>query len=183
MMTYRIFLAMCCLAVSSSVFSESLTELVYDTANRYGLNPVVFHSMITQESGDPKNGLSLNPNALNIGGLSKYPASKEEAYELILNALGEGHDTVGVGLGQVEWRYHSDKFFSLWEALEPEKNIDVAAGYLKEMVKYCKGNIACGVGAYHNRTYSIGKGYVSLVANKCERLYGKDKCAELRQGY
>ncbi|HHF3194740.1 TPA: hypothetical protein ACPJ2I_004192 [Vibrio alginolyticus] len=179
----RLTVSACLLVISHSCFSSELTDLVYSTAVRYGIDPVVFHSLITQESGDPKNNLALNPNALNIGGVSKYPSSRTEAYEMILNALGEGHETVGVGLGQVEWRYHSSKFASLWDALDSKRNIEVAAGYFKEMVEYCEGNIACGVGAYHNRTHSIGRGYLALVAGKCERLYGEHKCAELRKNY
>lgn len=183
MATVRLFSLALMISFSSSSFSSGLTDLVYSTAGRYGLDPIVFHSLITQESGDPRKDLSLNANALNIGGISKYPSSRDEAYEMILTALGDGHDTVGVGLGQVEWRYHSNKFPSLWDALDAKRNVEVAAGYFKEMVEYCKGNVACGVGAYHNRTRSIGRGYLALVANKCERLYGEHECAELRQNY
>lgn len=164
----------CCAA-----WSDDYRSLVYETATEFNINPLVFHSLITQESGDPKRGLKLNAYAINIAGISKYPNSRLEAYGLILDAIGDGHDSVGVGLGQIEWRYHSEKFMSLWDALEPKKNVEVAARYLKEMVRMCGGNVACGVSAYHSMTKPLGKKYLALVSDKCRRLYNQEKCNEI----
>lgn len=50
----RLTVSACLLVISHSCFSSELTDLVYSTAVRYGIDPVVFHSLITQESGDPK---------------------------------------------------------------------------------------------------------------------------------
>jgi hypothetical protein len=170
---------LCLASISMSTLAADYEQMAKKVAMDNEINPMVFHSVLMQESGDPNQDFRLNPNALNIGGRSHYPVSKLEAYEKILEALASGHKTVGIGLGQVEWKYHGEKFFSFWAALDPQDNLEVSAGYLREMIDYCRGDIACAVGAYHNRTPSIGKKYTSLVVSKCRRIYGSQNCNQV----
>lgn len=183
MNTIRTTLSMVLLLVSSWVWAQpshdDIIQMVDRKAKQVGIPSFIVVSVISHESGDPKNEFFINPNALNIKGRSYYPATKSKAYALIVNALTEGKDSVGVGIGQVEWKYHDRSFVSLWEALDPEKNLDVTLGYLKEMIEYCDGVYSCGVAAYHNRNKSIGKKYLGFVARRCVALYGDKKCEVL----
>ncbi len=155
---------------------DYLYSVIANAAIVREIDPVVLESVITQESGDPQNAFRLNPYALNIKGLSVYPVNKIEAYRRIVKELAKGTDSVGVGLGQVEWRYHSSSFNSLWDALDIHKNIAVAADYLAEMYKRCKGDTTCAVATYHNRNKEIGLKYARYVAMRCVARYPQSEC-------
>lgn len=172
-----------CAPFYTNASDADLVKMIEDIAVRESVEPYLAVSIISHESGNPKHNFSINPYALNIKGKSYYPKSKSHSYELIHKAILDGFDSVGVGLGQVEWKYHSNSFKSYWDALDPQKNAEVTSKYLRAMISRCGGNVACGVASYHNMNRPVGEKYLALVARRCEALYGVEKCKELRNGY
>ncbi|HAS8195768.1 TPA: hypothetical protein I7682_17960 [Vibrio vulnificus] len=170
-------------ALSTNAYSINIEQLVHNKSRVAKLNPKIVMSVVSHESGDPSKGFAPNPYALNIEGRSEYPENRVEAYRMIVQSLIRGNRTVGLGLGQVEWAYHSDKFDSYWDALDPEKNIDVTISYLNQMKVRCKGSVACMVGSYHNMTPSIGHAYLERVAKRCSAMFGRNNCGELYETY
>lgn len=170
-------------AIASSNANSDLFSMIERISNQENVAPFLMISIMTHESGDPRNNFKLNPYALNIKGKSYYPSSKKEAYTIIHHAMMDGYNSVGVGLGQVEWIYHSHSFKSYWDALDTEKNTEVSVKYLRDMIQYCDGDLACGVASYHNKNKSIGSKYLSFVARRCSALFGDEQCKELHDGY
>jgi hypothetical protein len=178
-------LAIIAISVPGTGYAEDtqIVEMAIEVAKAKGIEPVPLVSILKQESGDPKRGFALNPYALNVKGRSYYPASKSEAYAIIHEAMISGKNSVGVGLGQVEWLYHAESFDSYWDALGVEKNLDVTSDYLKKMLKRCGGNYACAVGSYHNMNKKVGYEYLSYVAKRCRDLYSQKECEVLDEKY
>lgn len=145
---------------------QALYELIFSIAEKKGIDKGVFAAIIVQESGDPKNEWHINPYALNVGGISFYPKTKADAYQMLITALMEGERQLGVGAGQMEWVYHSDKFSNLWGALDFETNLEKSSDYYLEMMKLCNGDKWCAVGKYHNRYPSIAAKYEKQVREK-----------------
>lgn len=150
-----------------SVFaSESLVEKIEERATAAGADPKIILALITHESGDPKKGWEINPYALNIRGKGVYPASRTDAYSLILQAIIEGEKSVGIGLGQIEWKYHNQSFSHFWDALDVDTNLDRTISYYLEMKRVCRGDDWCAVGYYHNRNEDIAYVYRNKVKQR-----------------
>jgi hypothetical protein len=145
---------------------ELLYQKIFDVADEKGVDRLVFAAIILHESGDPKSNWSINPYALNLGGFSYYPENKMAAYRLLIEAVIRGEKQLGVGAGQIEWIWHKEKFNSLWDALNFDKNLHESADYYADMIKLCGGESWCGVGKYHNRDPKIGLAYSSKVKEK-----------------
>ena len=150
--------------------SKVIYKKIFDVAEKRGVDPLVFAAIILHESGDPKSNWVINPYALNLGGFSYYPIDKMEAYKLLIEAVIRGEKQLEVGAGQIEWVWHKEKFNSLWDALDFDKNLNESASYYADMIKLCHGESWCGVGKYHNRDPKIGLAYSSKVKEKWATL-------------
>ncbi|MEH6454910.1 MAG: hypothetical protein V7749_01180 [Cocleimonas sp.] len=150
--------------------SKLIYNKIFEIAKEKGVDPLVFAAIILHESGDPKRYCVINPYALNLGGFSYYPNSKLEAYKMLIEAVMRGENQLGVGAGQIEWVWHKDKFNSLWDALNLDKNLNESAIYYSKMIELCDGESWCGVGKYHNRDPKIGLAYSSKVKKKWTTL-------------
>lgn len=101
------------------------------------------------------------PWTLNIEGKSYYFKSKEQAYEALKTAINTGHVSVDIGICQVNWKYHARRFQSLWDALDPAKNIAVSNAILTELYERHR-NWAKAIACYHNCSDPIrGANYVN----------------------
>lgn len=161
--------------ISNTAHSDpNLDNLVIKKAIDMGVDPTVFLAVITHESGDPDENWKINPWALNIGGKGIYPKNREDAYRYLITAIMSGEKTIGIGPGQIEWRFHREKFEHLWNALDTETNLAKAADYYQEMLKICQGDEWCAVGYYHNRNPALASTYKAKV---------KKRWVEIQQRY
>ncbi|WP_114708997.1 transglycosylase SLT domain-containing protein [Vibrio cholerae] len=175
--------AMASLSKSDDIYD--IVDLLTDSAVDHGIPPEVLISLATHESGDPNKNFKINPYALNVKGRSVYPSSKVDAYKRIIKEVIDGKDSVGVGVGQIEWKFHSSSFGSYWEALDVHNNVNATTSYLKKMYKeFCRSkSFSCAVAAYHNRNKDVGKTYLSKVIYQCVRLYGEKSCEPLTEPF
>lgn len=91
------------------------------------------------------------PWTVNHRGKAHYFGSREEAYQFITQLVDAGDDHFDVGLGQLNWKWHSQRFDDdAWESLDPYKNLSAAATYLREQFenKNCK-SWELAIGCYH----------------------------------
>ena len=101
------------------------------------------------------------PWTLNIEGKSYYFKSKEQAYEALKKAVNAGRISIDIGICQVNWLYHSKRFQSLWDALDPAKNIAVSDAILTELYERYR-NWAKAIACYHNCSDPVrGANYVN----------------------
>lgn len=76
---------------------------------------------------------SMHPWALNVDGLPIFPASKEEAMERFASARAGGAKLIDLGCMQVNYRYHGQAFNGVADALDPARNVDYAARFLRTL--------------------------------------------------
>ena len=51
-------------------------------------------------------------------------------------AIAKQQTSVDLGLMQVNWRYHQERLVDPWQALDPHRNLQVAAEILKQILVY-----------------------------------------------
>ena len=115
-----------------------------------GIPTNLLYAMALQESGVTRKGrFVVWPWSLNVGGKSLYFDTRVEAYETLKQELDNGRvHQLGIGVGQLEWQYHSHRFESLWDSLDPAKNIKAQADYYLELKSKTKTWIGA-LGLYH----------------------------------
>lgn len=76
---------------------------------------------------------SLQPYALNIEGKAAYAASVEEALRHFEDARAAGAKLIDMGCMQINYHFHGRSFASAKEILDPAKNVDYAARFLRAL--------------------------------------------------
>jgi hypothetical protein len=115
----------------------------------------LFYAIVLNES---RSSLKLDsgkavlpwPWTINHRGKSHYFQTRRGAFEFASSLIKQKDHRFDIGLGQLNWRWHKDKFVNHWDALDPYKNLTVAAKYLREQYN----NPECGsweraIGCYH----------------------------------
>ncbi|MEW5422218.1 transglycosylase SLT domain-containing protein [Amorphus sp. 3PC139-8] len=111
----------------------------------YGVPLGILYAVGLTETG--RKG-SLQPYAMNIEGKPYFGKSKAEAMQRFALAKSQGKKLIDLGCMQINHHYHSDKFRSISEMLEPKANVDYAARFLKEL-KGREGSWTMAVARYH----------------------------------
>ena len=119
-------------------------------AHAAGIPSAVLFAIALQESGMHIRGRLLPwPWTLNIAGKAQRFATRQAACRALLQALAE-HDAkrIDSGLGQINFGYHGQRFSSPCEALDPYRNLKVAASLLREQHD-ATGDWVKAAGRYH----------------------------------
>jgi len=114
-------------------------------AQRYGVPPGILYAVGLAETG--RKG-SLHPYALNIEGRAVFARSRQDAVNQFEAARRSGKKLIDLGCMQINHHYHSDKFASVGQMLDPAQNVDYAARFLVEL-KHRHGNWSMAVARYH----------------------------------
>lgn len=120
-------------------------------ADAHGIPSDVFYAVALAESGtriEPLRALRPWPWTLNVQGDGRFYPSRHTATSALQAVLASGRTSVDVGLMQVNWRYHQNALGGLVEALDPYRNLQVAAGILSACYR-SRGDWWVAVGCYH----------------------------------
>lgn len=138
-------------------------------AEQHRVPPKLFFAIALQESGWSVDGRYQPwPWTLTIDKKPHRFKTREAAYGALRAAL-EQERQVGVGVLQIEWDYHADKFGSAWDALDPARNRAVGAGILRGYYDRL-GDWWRAVGRYHTRDSQRGLAYRLRVQARLETL-------------
>ncbi|MDC3090593.1 lytic transglycosylase domain-containing protein [Paracoccaceae bacterium] len=109
--------------------------LAKDAERRHGLPENILLSISRVESGYKKvDGVRRAwPWALNAGGDSAYFLTKEEALVSLNKRIKKGVTNIDVGCMQLNFRWHKEFFKNLSDMINPEKNVDYGARFLKKL--------------------------------------------------
>lgn len=118
------------LAGGSALAANACESHILNAAARYDIPPAILYAVGLTETG--RRG-SLYPYALNIEGRSVFPRSAAEALIEFDLARNQGKKLIDLGCMQINHHYHGDQFRSPREMLDPEKNVDYAARFLKRL--------------------------------------------------
>lgn len=99
-------------------------------AARYDIPPAILYAVGLTETG--RKG-SLYPYALNIEGRSVFARSAAEALIEFDRARRDGKKLIDLGCMQINHHYHGDQFAGPREMLDPARNVDYAARFLKRL--------------------------------------------------
>ncbi len=116
------------------------------------------------------------PWSLNISRKSQRFPDRLSAYRALQQAVAEKH-SVDVGVMQINWRWHHQRFESLWSALDPEHNLRVGAAILHEQYQRTH-DWWQAVGAYHApgrdpASRQRAEGYRQRVKTQWRALVGR----------
>ena len=136
---------------------------------------VILYAIAMQESRPPEGLIEgVNepwPWTLNCKGQGYFFPSRNAAFITARQFIDSGL-SCDIGLMQVSWVWHKQRFISLDEALDPYTNIRIGAVILKE--QYAKSRSwEHAVGAYHNPSDPIKAGqYRERVRARLANIMG-----------
>ena len=100
--------------------------------------------------------------AVNSAGTSHFPETEAEAVALVRSEQARGIDSIDVGCGQINLRWHADAFSDLSEAFDPESNAEYAARFLAEL-NAAHGDWTMAVARYHSSDPEAQRVYLDRV--------------------
>jgi soluble lytic murein transglycosylase-like protein len=128
-------------AAAENVCEREMTR----ASKEYDVPLGVLYAVGLTETG---NKGSLHPNAMNIEGRSYFAKSSEDAVAEFERAQAAGAKLIDLGCMQINHHFHSEHFESVDEMLEPRKNVEYAARFLKEL-RAREGSWTLAVARYH----------------------------------
>lgn len=141
-------------------------------AQRYGIPEGILYAVGLTETG--RKG-SLYPWALNIEGRTVFAASRQAALKEFDKARAGGATLIDLGCMQINHRYHGDRFAGASDMLDPARNVDYAARFLKQL-KSSHETWSMAVARYHAGPDNdpAQKRYICrVVANLAATGYGE----------
>ena len=158
-------------ALMQSVAVAALEEIptaYLIVAKSYQVPADILYAMALAESGTQYGGDQIPwPWALNIDGQSVFCESQQEAVRRVHQAIGN-QQSVDIGLMQVNWRWHKQRFTTIDESLVPVRNLSAGAVILYEQFEQTNDWWEA-VGRYHDP----GQDAESL--NSAQRYRGRVK--------
>jgi soluble lytic murein transglycosylase-like protein len=114
-------------------------------AAKYGVPLGILFAVGLAETGI---GGTLHAYALNLEGNTVYSLDKPEAIARFEAARAAGLKLIDVGCMQLNWYYHGNQFASLEDMLDPHRNVDYAARFLRDL-KLREGSWTMAVARYN----------------------------------
>lgn len=111
------------------------------------------------------------PWTVNAGGEGRFFDSKEAAVAEVKRLLKAGVRSIDVGCMQINLLHHGQAFASVEEAIEPRRNVEYAAQYLKAMHAVAK-DWRQAAGYYHSTTPERSEAYMQKVVRLWDEQTG-----------
>ena len=159
------------LLLPSLVIAETKIPLMYQlVAEESSVPTKLFYALILNESRSRiSNKILPWPWTINHKGKSHFFPNRKEAFLFAKTLVAKNDKSFDVGLGQLNWRWHSERFDDLWDAFDPYKNLRAAADHFREQYDRPECNKwELAVGCYHrpsqrDRDKKIAQNYTKRV--------------------
>ncbi len=116
---------------------------------KYAIKKGLLYALALQESGKKLPGNFVPwPWTLNVDKVPRRYESRHAVYHDLVRYVAE-KKMVDIGLCQINWHWNNEQFGSLWEALDPYRNIEVCAQILKQRYDETQ-DWWVAVGKYHS---------------------------------
>jgi len=138
-------------ALQLAAAAEDIPSGYRRIAGEYAIPPKIFYAMALTESGKTIQGRRDQrpwPWTLNIRGRAHFFPRRLAAEQALRRALESGERLIDVGLMQVNWHYHAHRLRSPTVALDPYRNLRIAARILREC-QQARRDWWAAVGCYH----------------------------------
>jgi len=110
------------------------------------------------------------PWTINAQGKGRFFATKAEAVREVKRLQAKGVKSIDVGCMQINLAYHPNAFASIEDALDPQKNVEYGAKFLKKLYKNKKGDWIKAAMAYHSSVPFKAKRYKNKLASVYETI-------------
>ena len=140
-----------CLAPCDSALADSIPPAYRQVAIAHRIPADIFYALALAESGrrlGDQQRLRPWPWTLNIHGQGVYYSDRHSAWRAAMAAIARQQTSVDIGPMQVNWRYHRKRLQDPWRALDPYRNLHVAAEILLDCQQRL-GDWWQSVGCYH----------------------------------
>ncbi len=144
------------------------------------VGPALFYAIALAESGQQQKTAEFRPWpwTLSIDSRPRFYRTQAEALaaltaEIHRQQAGEPRQ-LGIGLFQIEWRFHAHRFDRVDQMLDPYENARVAADILAEHLAAADGDPWQAVGWFHSTTPELAAGYRQRVARRLVDLIGRE---------
>lgn len=131
-------------------------------AAQHGIPVGVLYAVGLTETGRRN---ALHPYAMNIAGKAVFPATRDEALRQFAQARNSGARLIDIGCMQINHLYHAERFASVAEIFDPQRNVAYAASFLKSL-KAREKTWTMAVARYHAGpgNHAAQKVYICRVA-------------------
>lgn len=150
-----LILALIILPAAATPAAAGCVASLVQAAARHGVPPDLMLALGHAESG-------WKAYAVNSAGVSHFPDTAAEAIELVRSERARGIQSIDVGCGQINLRWHPDVFEDLADAFDPERNAEYAAGFLARL-KAAHGDWRSAVARYHSSEPGAQQAYLDRV--------------------
>lgn len=140
------------ITISGAVSAEPVPSMVGQVAAEQGVPPDIFYAIVLAESqSKTEQGYKPWPWAINYNGHPHFFQTRSEAYAFAVHLNDIGEHVFDIGIAQVNWRWHKERFdYDLYSAFDPYVNLTAAAQHLREQYERVEcNNWAIAVGCYH----------------------------------
>ncbi len=127
-----------------------------------GIPASVVYSIGLIETGRDIEGVGRRPYPWVLGLPGRNGAewfdTQDETVARLEELIAQGEQNIDVGLMQLNWRWHKERFDGPAEAVDPYRNVAVATEILKE--HWLETNdLWRAIGLYHSRTPDLAESY------------------------
>lgn len=136
---------------------------------KYGVSYDLLQTISAVESGkwsDLHNTYIAWPWTINVKGKGYYFESKEEAVKAIKKFQAKGINSIDVGCMQINLKYHGDAFESVEDALNPNKNVQYSAKFLRSLYSRYGGSWEKAAKKYHSANVKEGNVYAARLEKR-----------------
>lgn len=130
-------------------------------AENIPVNPTVFYALAILESGQSERtpGYRPWPWTLTVDKKPYYFDTRVAAETFLKQALKSRPAQLGIGLFQIEHRFHAHRFPGIGSMLDPYENTRVAAEIFREALDQEDGDVWKAVGRFHSATPQYAQAY------------------------
>lgn len=140
-------------------------DLIAEAEVRHRLPKLLMSAISLAESGrwnEQRKATIAWPWTVYAEGRGRYLPSKAAALAEVRELRRQGVRNIDVGCTQVNLHFHGDAFATLEEALDPARNIDFAARFLRKLHRETR-SWSMAAGYYHSRTAKLNGPYRGRV--------------------
>ena len=149
--TRAVLLILLVVAAPNATAASTVPKGYRVVAEAHAIPAALFYAVALAESGkriEAIHDVRPWPWTLNVHGNGRFYPSRRAATVALQEALATGRTSVDVGLMQVNWRYHRSALGEAGEALDPYRNLHVAAAILTACYR-SRRDWWAAVGCYH----------------------------------
>ncbi len=120
------------------------------------------------------------PWTVNALGKGYYYSSKAEAVKAVKDLQAKGVKSIDVGCMQINLMYHGKEFKSVEEALDPYKNVEYGAKFLKQLYKRRGNDWFKAAMAYHSGVLKKALRYKKKIVVAYDKVKKNAQLASLK---